>query len=132
MYKKCMKIKVVFKKNKRVANSKPINTTVPNIPPKIKETFKLEKDVYTYNITNNDVYIAITYIPLDNNLVVGEEYSEYTNTWSYNLKDKCIEYSYFDKNGNVEQKSLNSDSTNKEEQKLYNYFKDNYIYKYLE
>lgn len=124
--------KLIFNKDKKESSGDAYNVK-ELIPSKILKDFKKENNIYNYQIESDESQISITYNPDNNELIVMEQKKDNSYNWIYNLEYKILDYELIDNKdfSTLESKSIDTQKVNKEEKEIYNYFKENYIDKYL-
>ena len=124
--------------NKEIDNNdKDYKLEAENIPEKIRKEFNYNKDENSFylNITENDKRIELLYFVDSNILNIIEDNNKSITRAIYNVKSNVINsYSVEDKNSNIigeEQNNIFSNELKNSRKKIYNYFKENYIDKYI-
>lgn len=103
------------------------------MPQKIVDIFTKEDDIYTYSLKEKDKNISMTYDDFSNIFTVIEEDKKYNYSWIYNLEYKLLDYELIDNINfaSLETKTININEIKEDEHELYEYFKENYLDKYI-
>ena len=106
-----------------------------SVPEKIKKKFKYnEEDNYFYKkFKKNDVEVEMNYFVELKMFLIIEKHSENTIVYNYNTQTNIIEK--YNKSNDykliINYSNISVDSKDKDKQQIYEYFKTNYIDKYL-
>lgn len=124
-----------MEKDKVINNDSNYKLEFADVPNKIKNNFKYnEKDNCFYKKYNDgDKEIEILYTPKDSSYIVNEIIKNSFIKYIYDTNKKIL-LSYCKTNNNKIIKSYDDFSDidkNKDKKKIYNYFKENYVDKYL-
>ena len=107
------------------------------IPDKIKKEFKYNDEEKHYYLVKkeNDKQLTMYYFNEIGTFNIIEKYNDYTIKYNYNIAvDNILSYDYSD---NLNDKivktynNINKDDKDKNRKEIYNYFKQNYVDKYL-
>lgn len=121
--------KLLLLKKKKISNDIQVEHREPNIPIKIQEKLKLEGDFYNLEIKTDVKTIYLNYSIDTESFFVTEEYKNYIDTWTYNADANELLYNRSNtKNKIIEEKII----TKENDEKLYQYFFENYIKEYIE
>jgi len=99
-----------------------------NVPEQIKNKFVFKDDKYTLNIENDKIHILLVYIVDSNLFLVEENDNKFIKSYSYDVDTQILSFIKYDNKNNIienEEYSINEDNA------IANYFKNNYINKYL-
>lgn len=124
---------VIFKQDLPITNDKKKEPKKHEIPKKVLKNFKKFDTFYELKKKDTDHTTIITYQPNTHFLEVEEIYNNFEKYWRYDIERKDLYYlEYSLDNDILNDIPLNiKDYKNKKEKVLGNYFKKNYIEKYL-
>lgn len=106
-------------------------TPVKEVPPKIAETFLYKQGIYSYSFKDDEKLVDVYYYKSAGLFMVNEFLGTTIKVWHIFLGEKDFHYSL-----NVDKELIYSDyididNMNYEEAKIYDYFKVNYLDKYV-
>ncbi len=123
--------KIIFKKRKKmVEESSSFENIEYDIPPKIKDNFDYENNVYNYKEYVGDYTVYLTYLSDITMFTVYEEFENYTKNWNYNISSGDIDYVEKDNNLNILNNKTFSFKAEEKDQDFI-HFKIDYVDKYL-
>ncbi len=124
--------KIVIKKTLPIRDdTTTYETPVKEVPPKIAKNFNYKQGIYSYSFKEDDKAVDVYYYKEDGIFMVNEFQETTIKTWQTFLGEKDFHYSLSVDKELIYSDYIKIDNMNYEESKIYDYFKVNYIDKYV-